>query len=191
MTPPDTAAGMMFAVPGVLLILYGFWAQKRIAEGRPTLGQMMGPTTIPSFSMTPAGQPQGSRVVLTTGDALGRMIEASAARAAGTSAATAAKPAAQTDPPLFVMLCDSLLEAQMAVKYMKATESGGAHLKLSLIPMQSKTGGLDWDGQDSSEKWHNVTRLKEPAWIFIARETLPLLKQSHLWPRVRRVEEGK
>jgi hypothetical protein len=157
MTPPDTAAGMMFAVPGVLLILYGFWAQKRIAEGKPALGQMMGPTTGVTVSNS-----QGSRPT----------------------------PAMPKGPPIFVSVCNTLLEAEMAITFSNIGGVDGPRLKFAIMPMQQRDGSLEWSGKDSAGKWHNLAKLKEPAWIFIARDTLPLLKQSQFWGRVEKVEDG-
>ena len=156
-TSPDSAAGGMFIVPGVVLILYAFWAQKAIAEGRPTLGQMMGPTTIPSFAMSNASRPA---------------------------------PVMPKGPPIFVSVCSTQLEAEMAITFSKIGGGDETKLKFAIMPTQQRDGSLEWSGKDSSGKWHNLAKLKEPAWIYIARDTLPLLKQSQFWGRVEKVEDG-
>jgi hypothetical protein len=86
-----------------------------------------------------------------------------------------------------VQVCDSYFDAEMALMFAGALGENSPALRLSVLPVQGRTGGLEWSGQDSEKKWHDLATLKEPAVLFIGRDTLPLLKQSALWSRVKGV----
>jgi hypothetical protein len=87
----------------------------------------------------------------------------------------------------WVEVCDSYFEARMSLKFAGMVGDKSLALRLSVLPTQTRTGGLEWSGQDSDDKWYDLVKLKKPAVLVIGRDTLPLLKQSALWSRVKRV----
>jgi hypothetical protein len=87
----------------------------------------------------------------------------------------------------WVEVCDSYFDAQMALLFASAAGENSPVLRLSVLPVQGRTRGLEWSGQDSDKKWYDLATLKEPAVLVIGRDTLPLLKQSALWSRVKGV----
>lgn len=94
-------------------------------------------------------------------------------------------PESLTGNAFWVEVHDSYFDAEMSLLFAGALGENSPALRLSVMPMESRTGGLDWSGQDSDKKWYDLATLKEPAVLVIGRDTLPLLKQSALWSRVK------
>lgn len=90
----------------------------------------------------------------------------------------------------WVEVRDSFFEAEMSLLAAGAFGESSPALRLSVMPAQSRTGALEWSGQDADKKWYDLVTLKEPAVLVIGRDTLPLLKQSALWSRVKGVSGG-